>query len=156
MVLSGCLGAPGSGDEPEEDGFEWKFNSGFEENSEHVFAENTTAPCTDDIRGIDLSVQQNGDWEGDLEGPTFGEAQFCFGGGDRTQRGIDFVQDPDNSNNQVLFVEENYNISSIKKHISSADLSYIKEILKNNDLKKKILSLDLNPKKRLILISVKK
>ena len=62
----------------------------------------------------------------------------------------------DNSNNQVLFVEENYNINTIKKHVSSADLSYIKEILKNNDLKKKILSLDLNSKKRLILVSIKK
>ncbi len=62
----------------------------------------------------------------------------------------------DNSNNQVLFVEESYNVNSLKKHISSADLSYIKEILKNNDLKKKILSLDLNSKKRLILVSVKK
>ena len=62
----------------------------------------------------------------------------------------------DNSNNQVLFVEENYNTNTIKKHVSSADLSYIKEILKNNDLKKKILSLDLNSKKRLILVSIKK
>ena len=62
----------------------------------------------------------------------------------------------DNSNNQVLFVEENYDIGTIKKHVSSTDLSYIKEVLKNNDLKKKILSLDLNSKKRLILVSIKK
>ncbi len=47
----------------------------------------------------------------------------------------------DNSNNQVLFVEENYNINTIKKHVSSADLSYIKEILKNNDLKEKNIKL---------------
>ena len=67
-----------------------------------------------------------------------------------------FYKNNDNSNNQVLFVEENYNINTIKKHVSSADLSYIKEILKNNDLKKKILSLDLNSKKRLILVSIKK
>ena len=62
----------------------------------------------------------------------------------------------DNSKNQVLFVEENYNTNTIKKHVSTAELSYIKEILKNNDLKKKILSLDLNSKKRLILVSIKK
>jgi len=67
-----------------------------------------------------------------------------------------FYKNNDSSNNQVLFVEENYNINTIKKHVSSADLSYIKEILKNNDLKKKILSLDLNSKKRLILVSIKK
>jgi len=67
-----------------------------------------------------------------------------------------FYKNNDNSSNQVLFVEENYNINTIKKNVSSADLSYIKEILKNNDLKKKILSLDLNSKKRLILVSIKK
>ena len=67
-----------------------------------------------------------------------------------------FYKNNDSSNNQVLFVDENYNINTIKKHVSSADLSYIKEILKNNDLKKKILSLDLNSKKRLILVSIKK
>ena len=58
-----------------------------------------------------------------------------------------FYKNNDNSNNQVLFVEESYNINSIKKYVSSAEISYIKEILKNNDLKKKILSLDLNSKK---------
>ena len=67
-----------------------------------------------------------------------------------------FYKNNDNSNNQVLFVDENYNINTIKKNVSSAELSYIKEILKNNDLKKKILSLDLNSKKRLILVSIKK
>ena len=67
-----------------------------------------------------------------------------------------FYKNNDSSNNQVLLVDENYNINTIKKHVSSADLSYIKEILKNNDLKKKILSLDLNSKKRLILVSIKK
>ena len=65
-------------------------------------------------------------------------------------------KDNDNSKNQVLFVEENYNTNTIKKHLSSAEISYIKEILKNSDLKKKILNLDLNSKKRLILVSVKK
>ena len=67
-----------------------------------------------------------------------------------------FYKNNDNSNNQVLFVEENYNIKNIEKYVSAAELSYIKEILKNNDLKKKVLSLDLNSRKRLILVSVKK
>ena len=60
-----------------------------------------------------------------------------------------FYKNNDNSNNQVLFVEENYNISNIKKHVSSSELSYIKEILKNSDLKKKTLSLNLNSKKKI-------
>ncbi|MBT3771808.1 MAG: hypothetical protein HOF90_02800, partial [Euryarchaeota archaeon] len=114
MVFSGCFGNLESGNESESDDSKWLFNSGFEENSEHVFVENTTAPCTDDIQGTDLSVQQNGDWGGDLEGSFFGDALFCFGGGDRTQRGIDFVQDPDDSTNQAMhmwIVEPAENIS---------------------------------------------
>ena len=35
----------------------------------------------------------------------------------------------DDSNNQVLFVEENYNLNNIKKYVSRTDLSYIKEIM---------------------------
>ena len=61
----------------------------------------------------------------------------------------------DNSNNEVFFLGENFNINDLKKHVSSSDLLYIKEILKNSNLKKKILSFDLNPKKKLILIAVK-
>ena len=114
IVFPGCFGISESANESENDDFKWSFNSGFEENSEHVFVENTTAPCTDDIHGTDFSVQQNGDWGGDLEGSAFGDALFCFGGGDRTQRGIDFVQDPDDSTNQAMhmwIVEPAENIS---------------------------------------------
>jgi hypothetical protein len=114
MMSPGCFGNTEPGNEQVNDDFDLIFNTGFEDNSTHIFAENTTAPCTDDIRGVDLSVEQNGDWEGDLENGTFGEAQFCFGGGDRTQRGIDFVQDPEHSNNQVMhmwIIEPAENIS---------------------------------------------
>ena len=59
-----------------------------------------------------------------------------------------FYKSKDNSNNHVLFVEENFNINNIKKNVSNTEFSYIKEILKNNNLKKNILSLDLNSKKK--------
>ena len=36
----------------------------------------------------------------------------------------------DNSNNQVLFVEEGFNISGLKKHISNTEFSYISDLLK--------------------------
>ena len=39
--------------------------------------------------------------------------------------------------NLVLFVEENFNISGLKKHISNTEFSYISDLLKNSDLKKK-------------------
>jgi hypothetical protein len=121
MISSGCIGNTkpddvheGGGDVHEEDRFNIIFNSGFEDNSIHVFAENTSAPCTDDMKGIDYSVGNNGDWEQDLENTPFGEGLFCFGGGDRSQRGIDIVQDPDDSNNQAMhmwIVEPAENVS---------------------------------------------
>ena len=43
------------------------------------------------------------------------------------------------STNLVLFVEENFNISGLKKHISNTEFSYISDLLKNADLKKNLL-----------------
>jgi leucyl aminopeptidase len=60
-----------------------------------------------------------------------------------------------NSTNVVLFVGENYNISGIKKHISNTELFYISDLLKNSDLKKKLLIFQVNSKKKIILVSVK-
>jgi leucyl aminopeptidase len=58
--------------------------------------------------------------------------------------------------NLVLFVEENFNISGLKKHISNAEFSYISDLLKNSDLKKNLLFFDVNSKKTIFLISTKK
>ncbi len=60
------------------------------------------------------------------------------------------------SSNLVLFVDEKFNIKSIKKHISNSELSYISDLLKTSDLKKKLLFFNLNSKKKIILISAKK
>ena len=60
------------------------------------------------------------------------------------------------STNTVLFVDEKFNISNLKKNISSAEFSYIKDLLKSSDLKKNILVFDLNSKKKIILVSIKK
>ncbi len=61
-----------------------------------------------------------------------------------------------NSNNFVLFVNENFNISSLNKHISKSEFSYISDLLKTSDLKKDILSFKINSKKTIFLVSVKK
>ena len=66
-----------------------------------------------------------------------------------------FYKNSDNSNNLALFVEDNFNVSSLKKKVSNVELSYIQEILKNYNLTKNILTFDLNSKKRIILINVK-
>lgn len=78
------------------------FQTGFESATEHVSATDTTAPCTDDLLGVDQSVSEKGDWENDLEGGALGVGHFCFGGGTPAQRGIALVPDPDDPDNQVL------------------------------------------------------
>jgi leucyl aminopeptidase len=60
------------------------------------------------------------------------------------------------STNLVLFVDEKFNISPIKKHISNAEFSYINDLLKNNDLKKNLLFFEVNSKKTIFLVSIKK
>ena len=50
-------------------------------------------------------------------------------------------------NNVVLFVDEKFNILNFKKHISSSEYSFISDLLKTKNLKKKILTFDINSKK---------
>ena len=60
------------------------------------------------------------------------------------------------SSNLVLFVDEKFNISGIKKHISKYEFSYISDLLKNSDLKKDLLVFEINSKKTIFLASIKK
>ena len=60
------------------------------------------------------------------------------------------------SGNLILFTDEKFNISSLKKHISSSEYIYILDILKTKDLKKKIITFEINSKKKIILVSLKK
>ena len=38
-----------------------------------------------------------------------------------------------------MFSDENFNISPLKKHISSSEHNFVKDLIKTMDLKKKIL-----------------
>ncbi len=60
------------------------------------------------------------------------------------------------SANVVLFVDEKFNISSIKKHLSSSEFSYLNDLLKTFDLKKNMFLFEINSKKKIVLIAVKK
>ena len=60
------------------------------------------------------------------------------------------------TSNTVLFVDEKFNISKLKKYISSSEYSFISDLLKNVDPDKKILTFDINSKKKIILVSIKK
>ena len=60
-----------------------------------------------------------------------------------------------NSGNLVLFSDDKFNINSLKKHISNSEFSYINDLLKTSDLKKKLFVFEVNSKKKIVLISIK-
>jgi len=60
------------------------------------------------------------------------------------------------STNLVLFVDENFNISGLKKIISNEEFFYISDLLKTSDLKKNLLLFEINSKKKIFLVSIKK
>ena len=60
------------------------------------------------------------------------------------------------SNNQVLFVDERFNINPLKKHLSNFEYSYINDLLKTSDLNKNLFIFELSSKKKIVLVSIKK
>ena len=61
-----------------------------------------------------------------------------------------------NSSNLILFVDEKFNLSGLKKYLTISEYSYISDLLKTQDVKKEILSFDFSSKKKIILVSLKK
>ena len=61
-----------------------------------------------------------------------------------------------NSYNLVLFVDENFNISSLKKHLLRQEYIFISDLLRVRDNKKIIISFHISSKKKIILISLRK
>ena len=60
------------------------------------------------------------------------------------------------SSNIILFVDEKFNISGLKKYVSNSEFSYISDLLKTSDLKKNLLVFEINSKKTIFLVSIKK
>tara|TARA_B100001057_G_scaffold369631_1_gene373342 strand:- start:1953 stop:3407 length:1455 start_codon:yes stop_codon:yes gene_type:complete len=58
--------------------------------------------------------------------------------------------------NLILFVDEKFSISSLKKYISTSEYTYIFDLLKTKDIKKKIITFEINSRKKIILVSFKK
>ena len=58
--------------------------------------------------------------------------------------------------NLVLFTDENFNINGFKKHISKEEFIYVSDLLKTSDLKKNLLFFEINSKKTIFLVSIKK
>ena len=60
------------------------------------------------------------------------------------------------SNNLILFVNDKFNVNQIKTYISNHEYSFINDLIKTCDLTKKILVFELNSKRKIILVSIKK
>tara|TARA_B100001741_G_C16540765_1_gene594220 strand:+ start:307 stop:1764 length:1458 start_codon:yes stop_codon:yes gene_type:complete len=61
-----------------------------------------------------------------------------------------------NSNNLILFTDEKFNTRHLKKYLSISEFSYINDLLKISDLKKNLFIFELNSKKKIVLVSIKK
>ena len=58
-------------------------------------------------------------------------------------------QVPSESNaNLILFADEKFNITGLKKHIPHSEYSYISDLLNKKDSKKKIVTFDISSKKK--------
>ena len=60
------------------------------------------------------------------------------------------------SPNLVLFVDEKFDVLSLKKHISGPEYSFINDLIKTKDNKKKIIIFDVSSKRKIILVSSKR
>tara|TARA_B100000242_G_scaffold76592_1_gene49950 strand:+ start:515 stop:1969 length:1455 start_codon:yes stop_codon:yes gene_type:complete len=60
-----------------------------------------------------------------------------------------------NMSNIVFFVNEKFNISGLKNHIIIKEYSYIADLLKTKNTRNKIITFDINSKKKIILVALK-
>ncbi len=50
--------------------------------------------------------------------------------------------------NLILFVNDNFKLSGVKKILTNSEFSYIDDLLKSSDLKKNLLVFELSSKKK--------
>ena len=58
--------------------------------------------------------------------------------------------------NYAVFINDNDNIQDLESFFTTSEINSIKEILKNSDLSKNITSLNLNSKKSVLILNLKK
>ena len=69
---------------------------------------------------------------------------------------LNYLKTSSKSSNLVLFCDEKYSTNGIKKYLSNNEFSYINDLLKTVDLKKNLILFEINSKKKIVLISIKK
>jgi leucyl aminopeptidase len=57
---------------------------------------------------------------------------------------------------EVFFVDEKFNISDLKKHLTNSEYLYTLDLLKTKDLKEKLIISEISSKKKIILVSIEK
>jgi leucyl aminopeptidase len=60
------------------------------------------------------------------------------------------------SGNLVLFTDDKFSTNTLKKYLSDLEFSYINDLLRSSDLKKNLFVFEVNSKKKIVLISIKK
>ena len=60
------------------------------------------------------------------------------------------------SSNLVLFCDEKFSSNSLKKYLSNNEFSYINDLQKTIDSKKNLFVFEINSKKKIVLVSIKK
>jgi leucyl aminopeptidase len=60
------------------------------------------------------------------------------------------------SANLVLFVDDKFSTNPLKRYISNSEFSYVTDLLKSCDLNKNLFVFELNSKKKIVLVSIKK
>ena len=60
-----------------------------------------------------------------------------------------------NSANVIHLVDEKFNILNLKKYTKDSEYSFLNDLLKTSDIKKEMLSFEINSKKTIILVSLK-
>ena len=61
-----------------------------------------------------------------------------------------------NSANVIYLVDEKFNIINLKKYTNNSEYTFLIDLLKTSDKNKEILSFEINSKKTIILVSLKK
>ena len=59
------------------------------------------------------------------------------------------------SANLVLFSNDKFDLNGLNKYLSDFEFSYINDLLKTSDLKKKLFVFEVSSKKKIVLISIK-
>ena len=59
------------------------------------------------------------------------------------------------TSNLVLFSNDKFNINGLKKDLTNSEFTYISDILKSADLKKKLIFFQISSKKKIYLVSIK-